>query len=123
MGKYVEASLTSGENVLYETRHHWMIFFSLYALFTLWIGPLVSWFSDEFAVTNKRIVAKVGVVSRRTLEMNAEKVESVNVSQTVLGRILGYGTITVIGTGGTKQPLRFISRPLDFRKAFQEARA
>ena len=52
--------------------------------------------------------------------MNLAKVESVNVDQSILGRILGYGTITVIGTGGTREPFYRISSPLDFRKAFQQ---
>ena len=52
--------------------------------------------------------------------MNIAKVESVNVDQGIIGRILGYGTITVIGTGGTREPFHYISRPLDFRKAFQQ---
>ncbi|MCH8814830.1 MAG: PH domain-containing protein [Chloroflexi bacterium] len=57
------------------------------------------------------------------LEMNVDKIESVNVKQTILGRILGYGTVTIIGTGGTSEPFTFISKPLDFRKAFQQAQA
>ena len=121
MGEYVDSTLTSGEVVHYEARHHWMIFVSLYALFTLWIGPLVAWSSDEFAVTNRRVIAKAGMIGRRTLELNLDKIESVRVDQSILGRILGYGTVEVIGTGGTREAFNFISKPLDCRKAFQEA--
>lgn len=77
-------------------------------------------FTSEFAITNKRIIIKVGLISRRTLEMNLNKIESVNVDQGILGRILGYGTIVVIGTGGTREPFASISNPIEFRKRFQE---
>jgi uncharacterized membrane protein YdbT with pleckstrin-like domain len=120
MGQYVQSNLTSGENVVYEAKFHWIIFVSLRAIFTLWIAPIIDWFTSEFAVTNKRIMIKVGLISRRTLEMNLAKVESVNVDQSILGRILGYGNITIIGTGGTREPFYRISRPLDFRKAVQQ---
>lgn len=120
MGQYVQSNLTSGENLVYEAKLHWIIFVSLRAIFTLWIAPLIDWFNSEFAITSKRIIIKVGLISRRTLEMNLVKVESVNVDQSILGRILGYGTITVIGTGGTREPFYRISRPLDFRKAYQQ---
>ena len=66
------------------------------------------------------IIIKVGLISRRTLEMNLSKIESVNVNQSVLGRLLGYGTIVVVGTGGSKEPFAVISAPLEFRKKFQE---
>ena len=59
-------------------------------------------------------------IARRTVEMNLSKIESVNVDQSVMGRILGYGTLTIIGTGGTREIFNNISRPLEFRKAFQE---
>ncbi len=120
MGKYVQSNLISGENVVYEAKLHWIIFVSLRAIFTLWIAPLITFLTSEFAITNKRVIIKVGAISRKTLEMNLTKIESVNVDQSILGRIFGYGTITVIGTGGTREPFHRISGPLNFRKAFQE---
>lgn len=123
MGQYVQGNLTAGEKVLYEAKLHWMIFVSLRAILTLFIAPLIDWHTSEFAITNKRIIIKVGFISRRTLEMNLAKVESVNVDQGVLGRILGYGCVTVIGTGGTKEPFHCLSDPLAFRRAFQQLQA
>ncbi len=120
MGKYVESNLTAGEQVVYEAKLHWIIFVSLRAIFTLWIAPFIAWFTSEFAITNKRVIIKVGLISRRTLEMNLAKIESVNVNQGALGRILNYGSITVIGTGGTRETFPGISQPLEFRKAFQQ---
>ena len=90
---YVESNLMAGEQVTHWTKLHWTIFVSLKALLTLFIAPLVARATSEFAVTNRRVIIKVGLVSRRTVELNLEKVESIGVEQTVLGRMLGYGTI------------------------------
>lgn len=76
---------------------------------------------SEFAVTNRRVLIKVGLVRRRTLELNLSKIESVEVEQTVAGRLLGYGQIEVIGTGGTREAFDRVSQPLAFRKAVHEA--
>jgi uncharacterized membrane protein YdbT with pleckstrin-like domain len=72
--------------------------------------------SAEFAVTNKRVIVKVGIVERRTAEMFLSKIESVGVDQTMPGRILNYGRITLRGTGGTAETFDRIARPLEFRK-------
>ena len=120
MGNYVQSNLSSGEQVVYEARLHWIIFVSLKALLTLFISPLIQRATSEFAITNKRVIIKVGLISRRTLEMNLSKIESVNVNQGIFGRLLGYGTIVVVGTGGTKEPFAGIADPMAFRKKFQE---
>ncbi len=121
MGNYVHSNLTAGEEILYEANLHWMIFVSLKSILTLFVIPLLKYLNSEFAITNKRIIIKYGSLSIKTLEMNISKVESVNVEQSFLGRLLGYGTIIVVGTGGTKEPFAGISAPLVFRKKFQEA--
>ncbi|MGC2202633.1 MAG: PH domain-containing protein [Stellaceae bacterium] len=71
--------------------------------------------TTELAVTDQRVIYKAGLFARHTLEMNRAKVESVTVDQTVPGRIFGYGTIIVRGTGSTLEPIRNISDPLTFR--------
>ena len=119
MGSYVQDNLISGEKVVYETRLHWILFLSLRGLLTLWIGPFIEYWTSEFAITNKRVIVKMGLIRRQTLELNLQRVESVSVSQSILGRILGYGTITIIGTGGTKEPFHRIAHPLEFRKAVE----
>lgn len=120
MGSYVNNNLIRGETVEYETTYHWIIFFSLRALFTLFIAPLIEKYTDEFAITNKRVIIKTGLISRRTFELNLTKIESVNVDQSILGRILGYGSLQIVGTGGTKEIFPNINKPLVFRKKFQE---
>jgi uncharacterized membrane protein YdbT with pleckstrin-like domain len=79
-----------------------------------------AWFNrwiTEFAVTNRRVIYKRGFINRRTAEMNMDKVESVDVDQTIPGRLLGYGTIHVKGTGQSIEPLRRIAAPIEFRNA------
>lgn len=120
MGTYVNNNLIRGEIVEYETSYHWIIFISLKALFTLFIAPLIDKWADEFAITNKRVIIKTGLISRKTIELNLTKIESVNVNQGFLGRILGFGSIQIVGTGGSKEIFLNITDPLTFRKKFQE---
>ena len=72
-------------------------------------------FTTEVAVTDRRVICKVGFIKRRTVEMHMDKVESVDVDQTILGRVLNYGDITIRGTGETLETLRMIDHPLEFR--------
>jgi len=121
MASYVDSNLVKDETVTYRAHLHWIIFISLKAVFTLFLSPLIEKWTSEFAVTNKRVIIKVGLISRRTVELNLAKIESVGVDQSIIGRILGYGTIIVCGTGGTKEPFRGLADPLGFRKAVNEA--
>ena len=120
MGSYANNNLIKDESVQYETTYHGIIFFNLRALLTLFIAPLIDRWSDEFVITNKRIIIKTGLIARKTVEMNLSKIETVNVDQSIFGRILGYGTITIVGTGGTRESFAKIKSPLKFRRAFQE---
>ena len=120
MGTYVNNHLIRDESVVLETNYHWVIFISWLGLFTLLLGPAIIRWSSEFVITNKRIIIKTGFISRNTFEMNLSKIESVNVDQSFMGRILGYGSMTIIGTGGTRESFHNITKPLEFRKAFQE---
>lgn len=76
----------------------------------------VVFFTTEFALTDRRIIAKSGFLRRRSLELLLTKVESIQVNQPLLGRVLDYGTVVVVGTGGTQQPFRYISNPHELRK-------
>lgn len=86
---------------------------------TLFLFAFIRRRSAEFAITNKRVIIKVGLLSRRSVELLLSKVEAITVDQTLLGRIFGYGSITIIGTGGTKEPFHLISDPLEFRRQAQ----
>ena len=71
--------------------------------------------TTEIAVTDRRIIYVRGFIRRRTVEINMDKVESVDVEQSILGRILSYGDINIRGIGETVEPLRDIDHPLQFR--------
>lgn len=76
--------------------------------------------TDEFAITNQRLIIKTGVISISTLELNLTKVETVTVSQGIFGRIFNCGQIAIKGTGATICNLFCIDTPYDFRKQFQD---
>lgn len=142
---YIEQNLIAGEKVVYQTRLHWILFlwpvvflaigfFSLsgdsgLGGFFLVVGVVwalfsfVNFTSSEFGVTTRRVLVKVGFIRRRSLELLLPKLESIGVDQGILGRIFGYGTIIVTGTGGTKEPFRSIAAPLEFRRRVQQQAA
>jgi uncharacterized membrane protein YdbT with pleckstrin-like domain len=131
MASYVDSNLPVGEKVVYRAHISlWslalLIFLGLLLLVVV-VGLVflaIAWIryrTTEFAVTDRRIIAKSGLISRRTAEMFLDKVESLNVDQTIAGRLFDYGTVTVRGTGATLEPFRSISAPLELRKRFMEA--
>jgi uncharacterized membrane protein YdbT with pleckstrin-like domain len=117
MGNYISETLIEGESVTYEAKLHWVIFVSWRSVFTLFVHPILERLSTEFAVTNKRVIWKQGIVRRRTGEMTLGKIENVQVEQGIAGRIFNYGTVALVGTGGTRESFDLISTPLRFRKA------
>jgi uncharacterized membrane protein YdbT with pleckstrin-like domain len=74
-------------------------------------------FTTETDVTNLRVVHKTGFIKRRTFEMALDKVESVDVNQSILGRILNYGDVTIMGVGEGRETITTIAAPLTFRSA------
>jgi uncharacterized membrane protein YdbT with pleckstrin-like domain len=76
--------------------------------------------ATEMAVTNRRVLIKTGMTSRRTVDMMLSRVESIGVVETTFGRLFGYGSVVVRGTGGTPEPFEMISHPQEFRRAVQE---
>jgi uncharacterized membrane protein YdbT with pleckstrin-like domain len=75
--------------------------------------------ATEMAVTNKRVIVKTGLASRRTVELLLTRIESVVVEEPAMGRALGYGTVILRGTGGTPEVFQQISHPLQFREQVQ----
>jgi uncharacterized membrane protein YdbT with pleckstrin-like domain len=141
--RYIEKILQPGERLVYSTTKHWVVFLPGLALliiaFLLLVSSagqllhfiyslvglaaagwlLVAWFdrhTTEIDVTDKRVIYKRGFISRETVEMNMDKIVSVDVKQSILGRILDYGTITINGAGDNNlDPLPRIGSPLAFR--------
>jgi uncharacterized membrane protein YdbT with pleckstrin-like domain len=136
MAGYVDSNLNPGEHVVYRGTVHWIIY--LPPVMMLCFGlPLIGvnerlgmvlaiagllagaaayirQTASEFAVTNARVIVKTGLLARRTIEINIARVESVEVDQDIFGRLFNYGAITVIGTGGTKEPFTMIENPQAF---------
>ena len=132
MASYVEGALVKDEKIvhvghisLWSLSH--LILLGLITLPLVGIGLIfwgiafVRYKTTELAITNRRVIAKFGFVSRRTVELNINKVESIQVDQGVLGRIFNYGTLMIAGTGSSQAPIVGISSPMDFRRAFIEA--
>jgi uncharacterized membrane protein YdbT with pleckstrin-like domain len=94
-------------------------FLFLYSIL-LGLQALIIMFTTEFGVTNRRVIAKTGFIRRHTLEMLLPKIESVAVHQNILGRLLDFGTVTVTGTGGTKESFRAIVEPIAVRKKINQ---
>ncbi len=145
---YVETNLIPGEQVLYSTGLHWIVlvppvfFGAIFGLigmilliggdtriigflFLVFAGLLIllgylARKATEMAVTNKRIIIKVGLLSRRTFELLLSKVESIGVDEGLLGRMLGYGSVVVRGTGGTPEPFKNVAHPIEFRRQVQQ---
>jgi uncharacterized membrane protein YdbT with pleckstrin-like domain len=145
--KYVKEVLQPGETILFASTIHWLIYLPAMLLLIaaiaatfqtvggselvwrsisllLFAAALLSaaraWFkrwTTEIAVTDRRIIYKRGFIRRHTIEMNMEKVESVDVNQSLLGRIFDYGDVLVRGTGVGFEPLQMIESPIALRNA------
>ena len=70
-------------------------------------------------ITNKRVIVKTGLATRRTIELLLSRIESVVVEEPAMGRVLGYGTVIIRGTGGTPEVFEKIAHPLAFREQVQ----
>lgn len=131
MASYVDSNLMAQEKVLYRAHTSlWslapmillgiLLLVVVVGLFIL-IWAWIRYKTTEFAVTDRRVIAKSGLISRRTVEMFLDKVESLNVEQSVPGRLFDYGTVTIRGTGATSEPFADIQAPLALRKQFMDS--
>jgi uncharacterized membrane protein YdbT with pleckstrin-like domain len=138
---YIESNLLPDERIVYLARLHWIIFLKSFLLiavgaallwvepitagivallgFLVWLPAFVRYRTSEFGVTTKRVVFKVGFVRRRTLELLLRHVEAILVDQSVAGRIFGYGSVTLTGTGGVREVFHNVSSPLELRRRIQ----
>lgn len=143
---YIDNNLMSGERVIYRTNLHWIVFLWPIILFVtaivlffigggvaiaigviliilaliIWLFSFIDYKTSEFGITDKRVMVKIGFIQRKSTEILLDKVESIQVDQGILGRMFNFGSITIIGTGGTKDPFHKIANPLEFRKKAQE---
>ena len=146
---YVDQSLIPGETVQARAQLHWILYFwsfiilaigvagaivfrdniwiaapfAIVAAYGAWIYAqawILGW-TTELAVTNYRVIAKHGLIWRETVEQILNRVDSIEVSQSVLGRMFDFGTIQITGTGVTHTPLAMIADPLGFRRLVHTA--
>jgi uncharacterized membrane protein YdbT with pleckstrin-like domain len=82
-----------------------------------WLIAWIERITTEIAVTSRRFIIKYGLIWRSTSEMSAKRIESVEVDQSVIGRILNFGTVTARGTGTGLEPIRRVDSPLKLRNA------
>ena len=134
MGSYVESALLPGETVVAEAEPHWAIFIApalvasigIFAPaegggFFYTVGGLWAFFrflvfrTTELVLTNKRIIAKSGIIRRNVIDISNSKVEGVSYNQGIIGRIFGYGSVLVRGTGVGQVPIKFIAKPEHFK--------
>ncbi|HSS70604.1 MAG TPA: PH domain-containing protein [Casimicrobiaceae bacterium] len=144
---YVSRNLLAGEKVVYRTRLFWLllawpvVFLIVVAVAVVWLattdqwndlawiplgvavlillGAIIKRQSSDFAVTNKRVLMKVGVFSTRSTELFLNKIEAIAVHQSLAGRMLHYGDIVITGSGGTHEEFHDMQSPLTFRRAVQ----
>ncbi len=131
MSSYVQTVIGKDEKVEYEAKVSILslVPFLLLGLILLpvfglgllfWIAAFLEYKSTELAITNKKIIAKFGFIRRNTIELLLPKIESVQVNQSILGRMLNYGDVIASGAGNPQAPVPHIDNPIEFRKAFME---
>jgi uncharacterized membrane protein YdbT with pleckstrin-like domain len=140
---YIDENLLPNEHVVYRADLHWIIFArailvlvvglvlvfvpriaqaSVVALLlgvVMLVPPFVAYRTTELGVTNKRVIVKTGLVRRRTLELLLRQVEAILVDQSLLGRLFGFGSITLTGTGGVREIFHRVRDPLELRRRIQ----
>jgi len=120
--RYVDSIVSvPEERILHRARLHWTIFLYPSSILTLFLLPLVRWLTCEAVVTTRRIIIATGWLTRRTFELPLSRFESMRVEQSILARLLGFGSVLVVGVGGGRQALSHMAHPLAFRRAAERA--
>ncbi len=120
--RYADSIVTvPEERILHRGRLHWTIFLYPSSVLTLFLLPLVRWLTCEAVVTTRRIVIATGWLTRRTFELPLSRFESIRIEQSIVARVLGFGSVQVVGVGGGRQRFAHMARPLEFRTAAERA--
>ena len=138
---YIEKNLMDGEQIVYEARQHWMIYWKPFLLLLIGIGLFAIPTSDmalvmqicmslvllvvagiwavniyggrKYILTNRRLILKRGLVRRESTDLVLRRCEGVSIAQSIMGRLLGYGTVSV-STGEVANEFRLIEHPVEF---------
>lgn len=144
--QFYSPTMLDNEQVVYRDHQHWIVFLpfvgwliAIYLFYVyaptvpevLWLIVIfavisllyayISYATSLYIVTTKRVIMRTGFFSRHSLELFLKKVEGIQVQQSIFGAMLKYGTVTVIGTGGTPDSFNNINSPLKFRRMVQQA--
>lgn len=138
---YIDKTLLPDEKVIYRSHPHWIVVFrslmglvliagffmigirhtvliiSLFSLLALaaFVSGLIVYYSSEFGITNKRVIMKSGFISRYAFENSLDRIEGVEISQSIMGRIFDYGSIRIRGVSGTNELFSAVRYPFRFR--------
>lgn len=138
---YINKTLLPDEKIIYLSHPHWIVVFRslvvliLIAAFLLIRGPysllfisffsllglvaclpgLIVYYSSEFGITDKRVIMKSGFISRYAFENSLDRIEGVEISQSIMGRIFDYGSIRIRGVSGTNELFSAVRHPFRFR--------
>ncbi|MDB5777540.1 MAG: hypothetical protein JWP38_3673 [Herbaspirillum sp.] len=127
MGAFVESSLINGEKVECSATISWFSqfwYFVWAAILVITVVPpiiliilaIINVATTELAVTNKKVIGKAGFIRRASIDMPLSKLESINIEQGIVGRIFGYGRVSIRGIGGNQVSIPFVKSPMDFRR-------
>lgn len=138
---YINKTLLPDEKVIYRSHPHWIVVFrsfvaliliaaflliggrytplsiGLFSLLglTACLSGLIVYYSSEFGITDKRVIMKSGFISRYAFENSLDRIEGVEISQSIMGRILDYGSIRIRGVSGTNELFSAVRYPFRFR--------
>ncbi|MDN4627809.1 MULTISPECIES: PH domain-containing protein [Erwinia] len=129
---YIDANLIKNETLLYRGEVTlwallpWVIWGVILGAITAGLGLLLIPFgyfvirSNEAGITDRRVIAKTGIIKRDTIEIGLNKVSSLQIKQSIAGRILGYGSLIICDVGASRAPIKYIKDPMAFRRRFFE---
>ena len=144
MTSYVEKSLLEGEKILYKTHRHWIVYawpiawviitlmvlkeykymgniaiFPLIIAIITGVDATLDYMFSEIALTNMRILIKLGFIARTSMETGIQNIASIRIDQSIIGRMLDYGTVLINDVGSTQTPFKRIANPYGFHRAVQ----
>lgn len=129
---YIDNNLIGNENVLYKGKVTllalipWLIWAVIFIVPTAGVSLLLLPLgyilirSNEAGITDKRVIAKTGLIRRDTIEISIDKVSSLQIKQGIFGRVFGYGSLIISDVGASRAPIKYIKDPMSFRRRFFE---
>ncbi len=129
---YIEETIGDDEKIVYVVDYHWIYTFSAFLYLILlgifiigiiiFLKMMINKWTTERALTNTRYIQKIGWIARSTEEISISKIEEVVLKQSIIGRLLGYGSVSISGTGSGHIFLKSIDLPLSFQKNLNDLR-